>query len=202
MPKHHSNISTGWRSRGSVSAEENLCDQWDVPHQLPLSWRRHWQGCHQARQGLGQLSMEPEVLHLCGWLHPWYQQRHSRQDKQSRGRIWRPCWQYDLVMVTVAGDWDHVPGPGWSRSGRVSANDDQVGYTTRCCPFISSDLPQERQGGQILSVFGEKLQQDCQHYCKLLQGCCHSVCRQHRLYSRRKTYFGENILIKLLKCRI
>ena len=25
-----------------------------------------------------------------------------------------------------AGDWEHVPSPGWSRSGRVSANDDQV----------------------------------------------------------------------------
>ena len=54
-----------------------------------------------------------------------------------------------------------------------------VVLATSCC-FISSDLPKERQGGQILSVFGEKLQQDSQHYCKLLQVCRHSICRQHR----------------------
>ena len=65
--------------------------------------------------------------------------------------------------------------------------------------LIWSQLPKKRQGGQILSVFGEKLQQDCQHYCQLLQVCCSSLCRQHRQYRGRKTDFGETIFIKCHK---
>ena len=74
-----------------------------------------------------------------------------------------------------------------------------VFYVSIFYNFISSDLPQERQGGQILSVFGEKLQQDCQHHCELLQVCCHSVCRQQRQSRGRKTDFGEIILMKYHK---